>query len=235
MNYIKLDDQKNKLKPYLYSMFGLLVFILFMVFAMAMVGATITPVVPSSLVVFRDKKLFILFSQVLIQSCFAIFSAVLFSKFVIEDYRERQVVLSFSYPISRSRIFWNKMMFVSFWTAAATFFATIICLGALAVSSAYIPLLNGADLLLSWPIIFKGAAISSLITLMIGVISLAVAFRNKSIISAIITALILCSILSNIMQIENSSLIYGFYGILLAVSVGAVVSVANKVKKMEVS
>lgn len=234
MNFVRLEYQKNNLKPYFYSMIGLLLFTLFTVLVMAIVGTSLMPDVLKPLNILSDKKSLILLSQILIQSCFAVFSAVLFSKIIIEDYRDDQVVLLFSYPISRSRIIGGKFMFVSIWTIAATFFSTVICLGALKICSDYTQLLKGNNLSFVWETIITQGVVSGAVALMIGGISLAVGFKNKSVITTVIVSVILCSVLSNIMQLQKGGLSNLIYGLLLAVSVGAVTSVINKVKQMEV-
>lgn len=234
MSFVRLEYQKNNLKPYLYSMLGLLLFILVTVIIMAVVGTSMMPKVLEPLNIFKNKESFMLLSQILIQSCFAVFSAVLFSKIIIEDYRANQVVLLFSYPISRGRIIGGKIMFVSIWTVTATFFSTVICLGTLKFCSDYIPLLKGSDLLFGWESILTKGVVSGVIALMIGGISLAVGFKNKSVIATIISSLIICSVLSNILQLEKEGLNSIIYGLLLAVSIGAVTTVVNKTKQMEV-
>lgn len=203
MNDMNVYYQKTNLKPYLYGMFSLASFIFLMVFAMAFFRGQVIPKWLDPLNVFKNKGLFPLFSQILIQSCFAVFSAVLFSKIFISDYQNQQQVLSFSNSSSPSRIVWKKLALSSAWVMAATFFSTIICLGALLLSSTYVSLFNESELLLSWSTILIGAALSGSVALAIGMISLAIGFRRKSAILTIIASLIMSSALSNIMQMEN--------------------------------
>lgn len=231
MNYIKLEYQNKNFKPYFYSTIGLLLFTLGTVFVMAIFWKNLMPKFLEPLNILKDKESFILFSQILIQSCFSIFSAMLFSKVIKEDSQDSQEVLLFSYPISR--IIGGKILFVSIWTVAAAFLSTITCLGTLKFFSDSIPILKESDLSFEWETILTTAVVSGVVALMIGGISLAIGFKNKSYISTIITSLILCSILSNIMQLENGVLTGSIYGLLLVASIGSIISVVTKTKRIK--
>ncbi|MGX7136337.1 hypothetical protein ACWOCD_00555 [Enterococcus silesiacus] len=64
-------------------------------------------------------------------------------------------------------------------------------------------MLKESELLFGGETILTKAVISGAIALMIVGIFLAVGFQNKSVISTIVTARVLCSVLNNTMQLEK--------------------------------
>lgn len=233
MNDVKMRDQKSNIKLPLYGATGLFVFVFSLILVLGFFGREATPKILGSFELFTNQRVFILFSQVLIQSCFSLFSAVLFATYFIRDFNERQDIFPFTHPTRRGRIIWNKMLYVSAWTLATTFSVTLICLGALLLSSAYIPVFKVDDLLLNWPAIFVIAAIASIVAWLVGIISLAIGFRKKSTILTVIFALILCSILSNVLQVENDFVIRGAYTLLICAGLGSLISVVQQAKRIE--
>lgn len=166
---------------------------------------------------------------------FTIFSSVMFSKFVVEEYEGRRVILLFSYPVDRIKIFITKISMVFFYTVAAMFLCGIVVLGVFFTTESQFPIC--ADQLSTKVICygFLSLLCYSLLAGVWGIVALYFGFGKQSvsttIIAAVIIAILLCQLMAITMNIYSgiAFLVLGIFAAGITLS-----TLKNRVKNMEV-
>ena len=134
---IRLELKRNKLTSY---------YIALTIICIAMTGflymiATIAKV--ENAVEFRDYRNILKLHTGIAFLVFSVFSVVMFSKFIIEDYRPKMVLLMFSYPISRTRIFLAKLILVTRFIVFGFLLSTLIPDVLFFLTESIFPILDG--------------------------------------------------------------------------------------------
>ncbi|WDV48025.1 hypothetical protein PV797_10095 [Clostridiaceae bacterium M8S5] len=166
---------------------------------------------------------------------FSVFSVVLFSKFVIEDYSRQKALLLFSYPVSRTKIFCAKIFLVVSFITVGFLISTLLPNSLFFITENIKPILSGSisiQLVQSQIIRIINFI---LIIITTGFISLRIGFINKSISTTIVTAIILSVIFGNVL-IGLSANIYVFVAviILFVIGLGFAISTNHIINRMEV-
>lgn len=226
---IKLELKRNKLTSY---------YIALTVICIAMTGflymiATIAKV--ENDVEFRDYKNILKLHTGIAFLVFSIFSVVMYSKFIIEDYSPKRVLLMFSYPVSRTKIFIAKMVLVTGFITLGFLVSTLIPDTLFFLTESTLPILgyNITIGIVSSQIINIISFILALSS--IGFISLRVGFMNKSVSITIVTAIILSVILGNVLMGlgRNSFVFIGVVG-LFVIGLAFAYSTNKQINEMEV-
>lgn len=229
LKLIQLEMKRNKMKPYYIS----LLIINIVATSFLYLIATIAKVENDS--VFLNYENILKMHTVITFIIFSVFSVVLFSKFVIEDYTKQRALLLFSYPVSRTKIFTAKLILVLSFITIGFFISTLLPNTLFFITEQFVPILSG-DVTLG----LVGAQLINIIAFVlaimaIGLISLRIGFSNKSISATIVSAIVLSVILGNLlMGLGKSS--YVFIGIILLFVFGllAAKSTKNLINEMEV-
>lgn len=167
---------------------------------------------------------------------FGILSAVMYSRLIIEEYSGKRLALLFSYPGSRKRIFMAKVLIVFLFVLVSMVLCTLIPSSIFAVTESFSPIVSDKmtpGLLTS---VFKMSFLSVLAVSAIGLLSLLIGFRKKSIAATLVSSFILSCLYGNISVTSAGSpslflLIAGFSaGIIFMV----LFSLINKIEHMEV-
>lgn len=77
-----------------------------------------------------------------VRMVFIIFAAVLIAKLVIEEYKNRTILLLFSYPINRKKIIASKLLITAVLTCITILFSNIFVAGAVFIINDYVPVLS---------------------------------------------------------------------------------------------
>lgn len=192
---IKLELERNNLKPYLWGSLGIFIFAVAMgVFFSAL--PQIDPTDPSAEMM-SDFTMVCTVVSIIVMSSYAILGTVMHTKFIVEEYTGRKNVLLFTYPQKRSQILSAKFLI----TFVFTFSALILTNLAACLSVGIIDNMTG---LTAAPIDMAGIASVLLLSMLLGfiadltgIIALKVGFYRKSIIWTLLTAVILVSPLGN--------------------------------------
>jgi hypothetical protein len=226
---IKLELKRNKITTY---------YIALIVISIVMTGflymiATITKV--ENVIEFRDYKNILKLHTGIGFLVFSIFSVVMYSKFIIEDYSPKRALLMFSYPISRTKIFIAKMVLVTGFIALGFLVSTLIPDTLFFLTESTFPILgyNITIRIVSSQIINIVTFILALSS--IGFISLRVGFMNKSVSTTIVTAIILSVILGNVLMGlgRNSFVFIGVVGLFI-IGLAFAYSTNKQINEMEV-
>ncbi|QHQ62818.1 hypothetical protein Ana3638_20220 [Anaerocolumna sedimenticola] len=144
-------------------------------------------------------------NNILCMVIFTIFSSVMFSKFVVEEYAGKRAMLLFSYPVDRKKILEAKIFMVFFYTVGAMLLCGSIVLGVFFTTESYFPIC--ADQL-SIKTVFGGflsLLCYSLLAGVWGIVALYFGFGKQSvsvtIIAAIIISTVMCQMLAIAMNI----------------------------------
>ncbi len=226
---IQLELKRNKLKPY----YTALAIISIVMTGFLYLIATIAKVEKVDL--FSDYGNILKMHTVITFIVFCVFSTVLFSKFVIEDYSRQRALLLFSYPISRTKIFAAKLILVSGFITAGFLVSTLVPNILFFITEGFAPILGGN--ITTSIVLAQLMNVTSFILaiLSIGFISLRIGFINKSVSGTIVTAILLAAILGNVLMGLGAS-IYAFVGVIIffAIGLGFAKSTNNQIIKMEV-
>ncbi len=229
---IALELRKNNIKPYLLSVIGIFVAVI----AMGLLFCAVPILEPNdpSAQEFSDPNMIITMISIMSMSAFAILSAVMHSKFVVEEYTGRKNVLLFTYPHKRSSMLFAKFVLVFVFVFVMMFAVNITsCIG--------VGFLGNAIGLIAKPftdtyLMLKLSLIFAFVANFIGLIALRLGFYKKSIIVPIVTATILVSPFGNSVMLLGTDTDTAFFvaaGVLLIVSAFLFGGLLRKVNIME--
>lgn len=231
---ISLELKRNSLKSYHIAVAIITVIMLGFLYLLAAIPKMDPADTDAEL--FMSYNFIIGLSNVVCMAVFSIMSAVMASKFIVEEYTGKKAILLFSYPIEREKILEAKILMVFSYTA----FSMIVCGGFILTvflgTERLFPLCSDTiSLGMIWDDILS-LLCCSFIAAMLGVISLWFGFVKKSISVTIVAS---CIIVSVICQIMGMSLFYRpvIISALAATLFIAVLALSNlhyQVKRMEV-
>lgn len=231
MKLIRLELRKLNWWPYIMSVIGLTLFLLSMMYMIAVSAPMIPTNLPGAPQLETLNDLFMIIT-IMASACFAIFSAVLFSKLIIEDYQAKCVQLLFAYPVTRKMMIGVKLALGCSLAFIATVLSLISCLGLFLLGEYFFPLYQNSSLQVSS--IVSQIFLTSVMAVSISVIATSVAFKKKSIQLAIISAIILSAVLSNLLQLNNGYLNIVLIGVLVVGSFASIFKIIKQVVVMEV-
>lgn len=229
LNLIKLELKKNNIRIYLFSA----VIITVVMIGFLYLFAAIPLIEPNSseATAFSSYTDVMGLTALLNMVTFCVLSAVMYSRFIIGEYTGKRALLLFSYPVSRKKVFLSKIMLISIFTIGGLLISNLIIFTVFAMTESVFPLVK--DTLTSELIIhvlFKTVSMAVLAT-GLGIIAMGIGFGRKSVPVTIVSAVILCSLISNM-----GMSIFIIIAALIAAVVSAMVTsvLLSKVNCMEV-
>lgn len=135
--------------------------------------------------------------SVLVNDVFLIFAAVMFSNYVIGEYSSGTINILFTYPISRRKIIWSKILLV-----CSFMIMTMILANLFVLTSMYLINSHTATL----PVVLDGAFILAALTKiimnsvafsLIGTLCLYFGMRKKSKVAAIVASIIIVAVVGS--------------------------------------
>ena len=180
-----------------------------------------------------------LFSM-LSMAVFATLSAIMSTRFVIDEYKEKRAILLFSYPVKRDKILFAKLTVVFLFTMAAMTICNLLAFGIFSVSESVSPLVDGILSVQTMLRALKVTFIMAVTAAEIGIVATGIGFIKKSVPTTIVSAVLLSSLFCNIMfnstsdinKSDMTSII--FMGITVIVGVVVAIMLMKKVNYMEV-
>jgi len=229
LNLIKLELKKNNIRTYLFSAAVITVVMLGFLYLFAAIPYMEPNAEEASSLSSYSEIMGI--TALLNMVSFCVLSAVMYSRFVIEEYRGKYAIMLFSYPISRRSVFLSKLMLVSIFTIVGLIVSNCIIFAIFLATEAIFPLMKDTFTLALMTHLFVMTISMSVLAVGLGIISMAIGFARKSVPTAIVASVIFCSLISNV---GTSKII--IIAALLSVAIGAVVtsSLLEKIKHMEV-
>lgn len=167
---------------------------------------------------------------------FSILSAVMASRFVVEDYSGKRAILLLSYPISRKKVLSAKLMLVFLYTVCAMLLCGAVIQTVFFLTELLFPIcsdhLTIKVVLQSLGFLFCCSVLAGLM----GVIALWFGFRKKSVSVTIVASVILTTLVCQVISaaIQYIPILWIVVGIAAICSLIAVVSLFRQVEGMEV-
>ena len=167
---------------------------------------------------------------------FSILSAVMASRFVVEEYSGKRAILLLSYPISRKKVLCAKLMLVFTYTAGAMLLCGAMVQAVFFLTESLFPIcsdrLTIKVVLQSLGFLFCCSVLAGLM----GVIALWFGFRKKSVSVTIVTSVILATLVCQVISatIQYIPILWIIIGITGICSLIAVLDLFRQVEGMEV-
>lgn len=188
--------------------------------------------------VFLDYNSLISMTDVICMAIFMILSAVMYARFVVEEYVGKKAILLFSYPVKRQSILKAKVGMVFSYTVLAMMLCGIVIFGIFFLTETIFHMCNDSLNIQTVLRCLFSLLCHSLLAGTWGIVALWFGFRRQSvqttIVAAVIIAIVICQFAS--LSIGGGSLISTiiFLVIGIAAMIFAGADIQKKVQNMEV-
>ena len=233
-NLIALELKRNRLRPY---------HIATLICGLTMLGfqylmAAIPYMDPTE----PDAELFSQYPFLMGITClvcmaiFSILSAVMASRFVVEEYSRKRAILLLSYPISRKKVLCAKLVLVFAYTVGAMLLCGAVIQAVFFLTESLFPLCSD-QLTINMFLQSLGFLLScSILAGLLGVVSLWFGFRKKSVSMTIVASVVLAALVCQVIAAALAFLpmmgaALGVTGILAAL---AIKNLLRQINNMEV-
>lgn len=231
---IKLELRRNNLRTYVISS----IFIAVVMLGFLYLFAYAPKLEPND----KDMEVFLGYNNliplfgVLNMAAFCVLSAVIYSKFIIEEYSGKRPILLFSYPVSRKKIFLTKLSVVFIFTVLSMLISNFIIYLIFGISESFMHLVKGAFTASIMLQALRVTIAMAFIAASIGIVAVGIGFIKKSVPATIISAVLIASLMCNIVvnTTSNIAVMYLFGLIMIFVGMLFSLSLINKVNRMEV-
>ncbi len=234
---MKLEVKQNNIKTYGIS--GIIICIIMLGFIYLFGYATHIDSDPDLQIFASYNNVFSLFSM-LSMAVFAVFSSIMYTRLVIDEYKEKRAILLFSYPIRRDKILLAKLAVVAVFTMIIMIICNILVFGIFSISETISPLMDDILSIQTMLHALKVTIIMAVTAAEIGIVATGIGFVNKSVPTTIVSAVLMSSLFCNIMFNSasniNTSNVNSLTIMIITVIIGIVVTLVlmNKVNHMEV-
>ncbi|MCL1696902.1 MULTISPECIES: ABC transporter permease [unclassified Lysinibacillus] len=75
-----------------------------------------------------------------VRATFIVFASVLIAKLVIEEYKNRTILIMFTYPVSRKKLIASKLVLIAVLTLIAMMLTNIVVVGLFSIINSYFPI-----------------------------------------------------------------------------------------------
>lgn len=233
-NLIALELKRNRLRPY---------HIATLICGLTMLGfqylmAAIPYMDPTE----PDAELFSQYPFLMGITClvcmaiFSILSAVMASRFVVEEYSGKCAILLLSYPISREKVLCAKLVLVFAYTVGTMLLCGAVIQAVFFLTESLFPLCSDQ---LTLEVILQSLGFllcCSILAGLLGVVSLWFGFRKKSVSVTIVASVILATLVCQVISaaIQYIPILWIVIGIASICSLIAVLNLFRQVEGMEV-
>ena len=228
---IRLELRRTNFRTYVIS--ALIIAVIMLGFLYLFAYAPMLETNDADMKIFSGYENLIPLYGVLNMTVFCVLAAVIYSKIIIEEYSGKRPILLFSYPINRKKIMLSKLCIVFVFTVIAMFISNFIIFG---VSEKFLHLVSGD---FTYSIMFQAietTLIMSLSAASIGIIAVGIGFIKKSVPTTIVSAVLIASLMCNIVANTTSSKIamYIFVAVMILIGIMFSAILMKKVEVMEV-
>ncbi|MBS4192793.1 ABC transporter permease [Bacillus sp. FJAT-49705] len=173
---------------------------------------------------------------VLNMTAFCVLSAVMSSKFIIEDYSGNRPILHFLYPVSRKKILFSKLSVVGLFTIFSMIISNLIIFLIFGITEKFMHLISGDFTVSIMLQAIKITVVLAFTAACIGMIATGIGFIKKSVPTTIISAVLLASLICNIVvsTASNLTVIYIVFLMIMFIGILFSINLKNKVNLMEV-
>lgn len=194
-NLIKLELRKNNIRTYIAAAIWITVAIIGFLYVFAA-----TPHIETG---DPDMGEFISYTNisaatvVINMAAFCVLSSVMYARFIIEEYKGARLVLLFSYPVSRKKLFLSKVTLISICTGAGLLISNLVAFSLFFGIESVFPLVSDhVTFGLILQLLFL-SLMTAVLAAAIGAISMIIGFRKKSTSATIVSAIVLIAVISS--------------------------------------
>ncbi|MCX2829697.1 ABC transporter permease [Bacillus pseudomycoides] len=230
LNLIQLEIGKNKINTFILanviSSIGLLAFIYFVAFVAQQTNE----------IQFQNYANIHKFTILMGMIVFSTISSVMYTRFIIEEYKGKQMTLLFSYPVNRKKVLLVKLLIVSSFTTVAMIICSAIPIIIFSLTEKISPIVPDT---LSQEDIFSTLlmiVITAFITSMVALIAMRIGFIKKSVPITIISSFGLIALLGNTVASGYDNPMLGVIILVIIAAIGILVSLElmQRVNRMEI-
>lgn len=231
---IRLELRRTNFRTYVIS--ALIIAVIMLGFLYLFAYASMLETNDADMKIFSGYENLIPLYGVLNMTVFCVLAAVIYSKIIIEEYSGKRPILLFSYPINRKKIMLSKLCIVFVFTVIAMFISNFLIFIIFGVSEKFLHLVSGD---FTYSIMFQAietTLIMSLSAASIGIIAVGIGFIKKSVPTTIVSAVLIASLMCNIVANTTSSKIamYIFVAVMILIGIMFSAILMKKVEVMEV-
>lgn len=231
---IRLELKRNKIRTY--GIASLMIAITMLGFLYLFAYAPMLEPNDKDMAIFSGYNNLIPLFGVLNMAVFCVLSAVMYSKFIIEDYSGKRPILLFSYPVSRQKIVLSKLSVVCGFTIISMVVSNLIIFLIFGVTENFAHLVSGNFTFSIMLQAVETTLVMAFIAASIGVVAVGIGFIKKSVPTTIVSAVLIASLMCNIVVNTTSSRITMYLFATIMILIGAIFGVflIKKVTVMEV-
>lgn len=231
---IELEWRKHNIRTYLIAV---------LIMAVAMLGflylfayAPLLEPNDQDMAIFSGYANLIPLFGVLNMAVFCVLSAVMHAKFIIEAYTGKRVILLFSYPVSRKKMLLSKLGATGMFTILSMVISNLAIYVIFGVSEQFIPLVRER---FTFSILLRAmetTLVMSLVAASTGIVAAAMGFVRKSVPAAIVSAILMASLICNVAvnAVSSKAFMYIVAIAMTAMAAACSMLLMRKVAMMEV-
>lgn len=204
LNLIELELRKINSRHYLWSALIISLCMLGFVYTFSMIAYIGSDIDAKE---FSSYYNIILLTNALNTTAFSILAAVMFSRFVINDYSGKKAILVLTYPIRRTRIFAAKIIVVATFLIGFMILETIAIGAVWGITESIFPLVPDKMSLALIGRALRDTILLAFLSAGIGIISLRIGFTKNSAPTCIVTAVIISSCIANVIAMAKDNYI----------------------------
>lgn len=231
---IALELKRNSLRPYHIAV--LIITVTMMAFLYLLAGIAKIDPAEASIEMLSSYNSLIGLNHIICMAVFVILSAVMSARFIVEEYSGKKAVLLFSYPIPRRKVLGTKLVLVFFYTTISMFLSGAFIQLIFFTTEAVFPLCTDTLTVKIVITAFLSLACFSILAGLSGIFALWFGFMKKSISVTIVAAVIMATVLCQIMAalISFNPIIFVFVGVMVILTAIASNDLFHKVESAEV-
>lgn len=231
---IRLELKKNNINTYILA--DIIIAITMIGFLFLFAYAPLIEPNDKDMAIFAGYDNLISLFCVFNMAVFCVMSAVMYCRFVIEDYSGKRPILLFSYPVSRKKVVLSKLLIVCGFTIISMVICNFIVFLIFGITENFIHLVGNnftVSIILN---IVENTILMSAIAATIGVIAVGIGFIKKSVPTTIISAVLLASLMCNIVvnANPNRAAMYVLAAAMVMIGILCSIFLMKKINKLEV-
>lgn len=232
-NLIKLELKKTNILPYLWAVIAITLSMIGFLYIFSLIAYTGNDLDATE---FSSYHSIFAITSALNMTAHSILAAVMFSRFLLKDYSDKNALLLFSYPIDRKAVLHAKTFLVAGFCLASMMVGTAVMYFVYGLTEAIFPLVNdnfSLSLILRFAV--DTLLYSATAAIFIGMISLRIGFIKKSVQTTIVTAVIICCCMANIVVTTSYTNVFFMlvFGAKAVVSVFVFHNLSKSIEHME--
>lgn len=231
MNLYKIEKMKIRMSTYLWAVLAVFAGLA----ALAVLCLFLGEVTPGEAELFTEWNGLLALSAAMDYACFSIFAAVLGAKVIVEEYCSRRAVLLCAYPVSRRSIFDTKCLILAGFTMGAACLCNLAVDGLLFVTAKLFGMTPAAGGGIGMVMI--ASVLAGVMAAAVGMISVVVGWRKRSVSAAILCSLIFVCLVPNLIASFCDQMVWVMLGLSLLFSAaanGVLRNMAKGIEQMEV-